>query len=637
MMRVRMLTLLALAIGLAAVPPASAKRSALRSFSGCAQLLDYARANGEAAVRTGWIPTPMTLAGPEATGVPPMTSTKGEPAPEAATTEDSAAGSAGDTFSTTNVQEAGVDEPDVVKTDGKVIYAVANGWLHVVDVSADTPVLLDTLQLDEGYGHQLLLHGDRLLVVQTAWLDDEDTRYGGRAVTRLTEVDVSDPSDLRAVRFERDDGEYVTARMTGDTARIVLASRAPVVYDIAATSEQPQRLRQVRRAKLSAWRPHTFFRVQGKPTRARFQALTTCRQLRHPARFSGLDTITVLTVDMAKGLPSVDADAVMTDAQTVYGSPDRLYVATTRFDSTARTEIHEFDTSDPRQTTYTGSGSVDGTLLNQFAMSQHDGVLRVASTGEDDSAITTLDTGTLRQVGKVDGLGQGERIYSVRMIGDTGYVVTFRQVDPLYTVDLSDPAAPKVVGELKLAGYSAYLHPIGDDLLLGLGQDAGSDGRTTGLQLSLFDVSDPANPRRLARHAIAGGSSSAEYDHHAFLYWPKTKLAVVPLQTWSYDEQTQTTSQFVGAVGFRVGRGAIDEAGRVEHPQDQYSLWDIQRATVIGDRLFTLSSAGMMASPLDTLGTGPFVAFPDKPANLYYGCGGPADDSGALACPVFVD
>src|SRR5207237_1140047 len=132
------------------------------------------------------------------------------------------------------------------------------------------------------------------------------------------------------------------------------------------------------------------------------------------------------------------------------------------------------------------------------------------------------------------------------------YVVTFRQVDPLYTVDLTRADRPRVVGELKIPGYSAYLHPLGDGLLLGIGQDVNEQGRPAGTQLSLFDVSDLAHPTRLHRASLGLGWSEAESDHHAFLYWPKTALVVVPFNQL--------------AVGFRVGRArGIDEVGRVVH------------------------------------------------------------------------
>ena len=149
------------------------------------------------------------------------------------------------------------------------------------------------------------------------------------------------------------------------------------------------------------------------------------------------------------------------------------------------------------------------------------------TTGTSESTVYVLrqDGRSLDVVGKVGGLGKGERIYSVRFVGATGYVVTFRQTDPLYTVDLRDPAKPTVTGELKITGYSAYLHPAGDGRLLGIGQEATEQGRIQGTQISLFDVRDPAKPNRLAQYHVQGAHSEAEFDPHAFLYWPQTGLA----------------------------------------------------------------------------------------------------------------
>jgi uncharacterized secreted protein with C-terminal beta-propeller domain len=223
------------------------------------------------------------------------------------------------------------------------------------------------------------------------------------------------------------------------------------------------------------------------------------------------------------------------------------------------------------------------------------------------STVTVLDqqANKLVRVGSVSGLGQGERIYAVRFIGDTGYVVTFRQTDPLFVIDASDPAKPKVVGELKLRGYSAYLHPVGDNLLIGVGQDATPDGQRLGAQVSLFDVSDPANPKRVASKSLGQYSSTdAEYDHHAFLYWPATNLLVLPFQ--QYDEK----NSFAGAIGFRVKAATgIDEIARISHDNSQYPV-PIQRSMVIGDRVYTLSSLGLKASDLTTLADAGFVAFP---------------------------
>ena len=188
----------------------------------------------------------------------------------------------------------------------------------------------------------------------------------------------------------------------------------------------------------------------------------------------------------------------------------------------------------------------------------------------------------------------------MRFLGEKGYVVTFRQIDPLYTLDLSDPQKPRVRGELKILGFSSYLHPIGDDLLLGLGQDANEQGQTQGTQLSLFDVSDLSAPKRLHQHALGESTSSAaEYDHHAFLYWPPTKLAVVPVSAYKPEDA------FNGAFGFRVERDkGISQVGSAEH-EGGYIL----RSLVAHGRLLTVSDRGVLASTLDTLEPVSFAGF----------------------------
>jgi uncharacterized secreted protein with C-terminal beta-propeller domain len=240
-------------------------------------------------------------------------------------------------------------------------------------------------------------------------------------------------------------------------------------------------------------------------------------------------------------------------------------------------------------------------------------VLRVVSTetpawwgpgGESQSFLTTLreQDGSLTQAGRIGDLGRGERVYAVRFVGDTGYVVTFRQIDPLLTLDLSLPERPRVLGELKIPGYSAYLHPIGEDLLLGIGQDATAEGRPTGTQLSLFDVSDLRKPTRLYTEHLGLGWSEAESDHHAFLYWPKTGLVVIPFEQ--------------RAVGYRVGRArGIVAAGRIEHEAGKLSYTPgVRRSMVVRDSVLTVSDAGVKSSSLATLAERGWAAFPPAEA-----------------------
>jgi hypothetical protein len=631
-MRCRAVVVLAgLAVAVAGAlpaPPADAapvgkraKPLRLATFSSCRSLVQFARVN---ALRTAGAPgvaprpfTSMPIEGPAADVE------SGRPVAAPAPSAPAQSGPAPDHSSTTT-QEEGVDEPDVVKTDGQHLFAIAGSSLHAVEVRGDPPKLVGTLELGEGGDHQVLLHGGRLLVIsqsyQTPPLPPPMPGASialpvGQPITVLTEVDARNPAAMRVVRTVRAEGSYTSARLNGATARVVLSSPP----ELGATTPEA-----IRAARLATWLPGGL--VTNKRTgRKSGRHLVACSAVRRPRSFSGLGMLTVLTIDMDKGLPWVDSDAVMTDAQTVYGSPSSLYVATQRWIDAATppdqlptsvtTQIHKFDATDSQSTTYGATGEVRGHLLNQFSLSEHNGLLRVASTDtpvwvggqemrQSESVVTVLEqTGSrLVSIGSVGGLGRGERIYSVRFLGDAGYVVTFRQVDPLYTIDLSKPTQPRVAGELKVRGYSAYLHPLDAGLLLGVGQDATGQGQVTGAQLSLFDVSDLANPRRLSQRAIApSATSEAEYDHHAFLYWAPTKLAMLPVQT--YDGVV-----FAGAIGFRVDRDTgIAEVGRVEHPGGGAPA--VRRSIVVGDRVFTLSERGVLASGLSDLAPKGWIGF----------------------------
>jgi hypothetical protein len=185
-------------------------------------------------------------------------------------------------------------------------------------------------------------------------------------------------------------------------------------------------------------------------------------------------------------------------------------------------------------------------------------------------------------------------------------------VDPLYVVDLSDPTRPEVAGELKVQGYSAYLHPLGDGLLLGVGQDATRRGQVTGTQLSIFDVSDPSLPRRLDRVQVSDGQSEVEWDHHAFLYWEPEGLVVVPLTVYRWDEASGTEDLFVGALAARVRDGRIQVAGRLTQRGGSGKDWgmlQVRRSLVVGDLLLTVSEAGVEAADLHTLKDVAWVPF----------------------------
>jgi uncharacterized secreted protein with C-terminal beta-propeller domain len=376
----------------------------------------------------------------------------------------------------------------------------------------------------------------------------------------------------------------------------------------------------VARSTIEDWLPTYRLRTASGTTSGQ---LTDCADVHHPVDYTASAMLTVLTFDLTGDLGTGDPVTVVADGDTVYGTGTNLYVADDHVAhgmvdapvESGRTELYQFDISGPGKPVHVASGRVDGVLLNQYSLSEHDGDLRVATTTSDAkgsrSGITVLrrNGNALGEVGSVDGLGVGERIYAVRYFGDTAYVVTFRQTDPLYTVDLSDPAAPKVTGELKITGYSAYLHSAGEGRLIGVGQEADTSGRTTGAQISLFDTSDPAGARRLAQYHLAGAWTEAEGDPHAFLYWPDKGLLVVPVSGGAVTDGPPDQAAG-GALVLRLDGGTFRRAGLLAHVSERYGGSLVpRRAMVIGDELWTVSEAGVLVSDLDSLGQLAWVPF----------------------------
>jgi uncharacterized secreted protein with C-terminal beta-propeller domain len=591
------------------VRPRVVLASALRAFDDCDALLGYV--HSQAATLAGPYGIAGDAGGPRVFAVEDrMMATAGSTAGGAASAAPvAAARDAAPGYSATNAQEAGVDEPDVVKTDGKLLVSVAGGRLHVVDVTGGAPRVVGALDLPPSWGEpQLLLAGTRALVLSPAgssMMPVDARRVAGLrgpevTTTQVHVVDLATPSSPRIVSTVDLQGQLVAARMVDGVARVVVRSQ-PVLRGFTVPADDSAESRAaaernnrdvVASSSVDDWVP-SYAVVDGvSGATVEGGRLASCGDVFRPGEPAGAATVSVTSIDPRDPVPRGTA-SVVGGGELVYASASNLYVTTSEWSQDGRapatTRIHRFSIADPSAARYEGSGSVPGRLLNQFSMSESAGVLRVASTLDrpaPESAVTTLRVGDdgLTDLGSVGGLGHGEQIYAVRFIGDTGYVVTFRRTDPLYVVDLRDPAHPAVRGELKVPGYSAYLHPVGDGLLLGVGQDADpSTGRVSGAQVSLFDVSDPAAPARLSTAPLGGGWSEVESDHHAFLWWAATGLAAVPVQP-------------DGIVGFSVSRASgVREIGRVTGHG-----W-ARRAVVVGDSLLTVSDVGVASSDLRSL------------------------------------
>jgi uncharacterized secreted protein with C-terminal beta-propeller domain len=552
-------------------------------------------------------------------------------------------GGAAPAHSTTNVQEAGVDEPDIVKTDGNRIVAVGQGRVHLVALDGGKMTLRKTLP--DTNVRNVFLSGERVLVFggQTAAGARPGLGWAGQQAV-LSMYDISSLSEPKPIAGLTIDGDVLDARLVGTQVRVVTVSSPDVdapspVYgpDGGITQKSKDDLRAaVENTDVDDWIP-TYTLQDGAGAEVSSGRLVECADLARPESFSGLDTVAVSSFDIGSALQTRNTVGVIAGGQQTYASGTSTYVSTTdwsRDGLTAKTSLHKFVTASSGASTYKGSGEVPGTLLNQYAMSEYEGVLRVASTISErrgwanprqmtEGVVTTLheQDGALRQLGQVGGLGRedNESIRAVRFIEQRGYVVTFRQTDPLYVLDLRNAAAPKVVGELKIPGYSGYLHPIGENLLLGVGQSglepgpgvtprpptedgdtadgrdiAPSRGGQVGVQFSLFDISDPASPRRIDTQSYGGGAAPAEFDPKAFLYWERRNLIIAPTNLHG---DYRGKGAFSGLVLLRAGTGGLSELGRLTTAQGYGA---VNRSLVIGDTVYMLSDRALQANSLDT-------------------------------------
>jgi uncharacterized secreted protein with C-terminal beta-propeller domain len=595
----------------------------LKPFNTCDTVLRYFKEQAPEYLierAGGGMPTTTEAGAPERrTAVP----NQGRAADSAGKTAES--GSTPPGYSTTNVQEAGVDEPDIVKTDGNRIVAVAQARVHLVGLDGGKITLRKTLP--DTLVRNVFLSGERVLVFsgQTAQSSVPGLGWAGQQAV-LTMYDISNLSDPKRIARLTVDGDVLDARLVGTQVRVVTASSPDVdapspvfTPDGGVAQESKDELRAaVAKTNVDDWIP-TYTLQDGVGAEVSKGRLVECGNLARPETFSGLDTVAVSSFDMGSALQSRKTVGVIAGGQQIYATDKSTYVSTTDWSadgSPAKTSLHKFVTAPSGASTYKGSGEVPGTLLNQYAMSEYDGVLRVASTVSErrgwtnsrqitEGLVTTFreQGGALRQLGQVGGLGRqdNESIRAVRFIEERGYVVTFRQTDPLYVLDLRNPAAPKVVGELKIPGYSGYLHPIGENLLLGVGQsglDSGNSPTTRpgqiGVQFSLFDISDPASPRRIDTQTYGGGTAAAEFDPKAFLYWQPRDLIIAPTNLHG---DYRGRGAFSGLVLLRANADGLKELGRLA---TTVAYGTVNRSLVIGDTVYMLSDQALQANSLDT-------------------------------------
>ncbi|MDG6249273.1 beta-propeller domain-containing protein [Methanocalculus sp.] len=499
-------------------------------------------------------------------------------------------------YSTTNIQVQGVDEADFVKNDQKYIYLITGGRFVIVDTfPPENAKIISNISLS-GSPREMYLSGSTVVVFSDETIEEFQQVEGSaapvpvrRQVTKAEIYDVTDRSKPSLIRTITASGTYASSRMTDG-----------IVYLI--TQEYPQRRGSDIPMPLVTDGSSTYtpdiWRFDDLEGPFIFQTITAFA----PTRSSSLSTESYLV-----GYSS-----------TFYATPSHLYVAYTHYGDRYRsgwmepadpagpsTIIHRFDLNRGNPV-WRQSMIAQGTLLNQFSLDDYQGHLRVATTVEEygsngfqtSSSITIFDrSGTI--TGEITGIAPTERIFAARFIGERCYLVTFRQIDPFFVIDLADPKNPKILGELKIPGYSDYLHPFDTNHIIGIGKDTGETAwggfTTTGVKAALFDVSDVANPALKDSITIGGSGSDSEIlrDHKAFYFNPKTSVMVLPVTIAQgygsgYVWQGSYVYEITPEDGFTL-RGIVPQYRGDEPPvQDRWPT-AVKRSLTIGDMLATIS------------------------------------------------
>ena len=586
-------------------------------------------------------------------------------------------------FSGTNNQEEGVDEADFLKTDGYHIYMLNGNLLVIMGVPEFGELTLESNLSIQGYPMQMMLEGDRLVIassvyywslpqddplrelmseeVTVSYPGEEKYSYTYTRVQNLVKYTVVDISDRTAPEVERElyiEGNYHTARLVDGTMRSVTHLWThidglrtwvylPENYWEADSDEERmviwnQSMEETISANqaiiddltLDDFAPH-LYEVGEDGLFQHPAASEDCSEFSASADSAGRGFSTIMTIELLGEESEMQLDHITSSWAHVYASQDVMVLAEPandwwwfwrNFGWDDATNIHVFDISDPSETTYVASGRIDGTVQDQFSISEFNGVIRVATTedawgrwwleeteewtGPTNNVFTLAvaecmipegcedESSEMIQLGHVGNIAPDERIWSARFVGDRAYLVTFEIIDPLWVIDLTNPNNPVILGELEVPGVSTYIHPVDADTLLTIGIGPGPDG--LGLdwsmtQVSLFDVSDPTNPTLADSLQLSpayqddqcdewgcGWSwsySEATYEHKAFNYWAPEQLLAVPLSTYRYiyeqiefEDKTYTYSgyEFVSTlelINVDAENGTLSTHGMVNHSE----------------------------------------------------------------------
>ena len=521
-------------------------------------------------------------------------------------------------YSQTNIQVEGVDEADIVKCDGEYVYLASNERVLIVKAyPPEEAAVVAEIRLN-GTIFGMFINEDRLVIFESALQEyvvrtSEWVPIYRDLLTHIRIYNIEDRGNPTMLRSVSADGSYLSSRMIGNYVYLLVNRPAYIEEDKVIL---PVVVDNYRAEEVSA------SEIYYANVTDYWYAFTT-----------------VVAINVQEDdVEPVHETFLLGASRAIYVSPNNIYLAIPRYDAdegSEKTEIHRLHI-EGNKITSEASGEVPGTVLNQFSMNEFQGNFRIATTeghvartfdqATSSNHIYVLDT-DLTIVGRLENLAKGERIYSARFMGERCYLVTFKKVDPLFVISLEDPANPTVLGKLKIPGYSDYLHPYSENILIGIGKhtieaEEGDFAWYQGVKISLFDVSDVENPKELDNYIIGdrGTESPVLWDHKALLFDKERNLLAIPVSVAEIDEEKYpegvppyTHGDYVwqGVYVFRVTENNVTLRGGITHVEDDsellksgyyfYSEYSVQRSLYIEDFLYTISNQRIKINDLTTL------------------------------------
>ncbi len=445
-------------------------------------------------------------------------------------------------YSTTNIQEENVDEADIVKTDGKYIYMVSQAKIVIVDIRNNNMVLSSKVEFQNNdfIPRELYINGDKLIVfgdsnasIMTKTMSIYDVAVmDDQMKSTMIIYDITDRTSPQEIRKIQVEGYYTSSRMIGDNVYFVTNRTLYTSKMLKYTYEEINE---------DDYKPKYEDSIMEEEEKIDFKDIYYFNYIENPSYLilAGINLNDVKEADIKTFLGAGD---------NVYCSDKNMYIVKTgetinpetKEVGDSYTKILKFNLKNGK-INFKAETEISGYVNNQFSMSESDEYFRIATTSGKQWNLTDETTNTLyildeklHEVAHLGDLAKGERIYSVRYMEDKAYIVTFKQVDPLFVIDLSNPTQPQVLGELKIPGYSTYLHPYDETHLIGIGYDTTESASITGIKMAMFDISDYSNPKELFKVNIGDKYTSSEvlYNHKALLYLKDKDLIALPVNMY---------------------------------------------------------------------------------------------------------